>query len=253
MTLTSAFETQVLRIRIHPSIRCLVLIAIHSPTTSQGSVLLNPPSTSLLLVGTRRLHLSRQSREGNTKMPNLSMPLLIAIVMSCSCVADRRERPRFYSAVRCGLSVDEARGLADRYGDSRFTCGSPEGQREECTFSVGRNRVTLVFSGGHLETAEEGELFGITGMATRPRLSVCTGAQSRGVTLAPSDVRWVGATVSVDGEPIGLITTSAWQAGFYVPLGRHVLRVEQRGRDRFVKQITVPDGLVREDQVIELP
>ena len=86
----------------------------------------------------------------------------------------------------------------------------------------------------------------------RPKINVCTGARSRLLAIVPADGSWVGATVSVDGQAIGTITTSTWQ-GIHVPLGRHTLRVEKTGRDAVVKQITVPDGLIREPTEVTVP
>jgi hypothetical protein len=177
---------------------------------------------------------------------------LMCIALSCSGAREWRERETFYSKARCDLSINEARALADHLNESGWSCGSPKPQRDVCNFNVGSTRVMLEFADGRLQSVEDGEHYGITGMAMRPKVDVCTGARSRQLGLVPNDAGWVGATVSVDGQPIGSVTTSNWQ-GLYVPVGRHTLRIEKPGREALVREITMSDGVLRESPEVTLP
>ena len=98
---------------------------------------------------------------------------------------------------------------------------------------------------------EDGDYFGITGFASRPKVNVCTGAQSRSVIVTPPDAGWIGAAIVVDGQPIGMITAGHAQS-VDVPLGRHILQVEKAGRVAMKREIAVPGGTLREPLEVEL-
>src|SRR5215212_4833148 len=71
-------------------------------------------------------------------------------------------------------------------------------------------------------------------------------ARRRRAEAAPlhCDQSWIGATISVDGQPVGRITAGHNET-VDVPLGRHVLKVEKAGRAATRREITVPDGTLR--------
>lgn len=174
------------------------------------------------------------------------------VALSCAGSDGWTQRESFYREARCGLSVDSTRALAERSGGSDWLCRTPSEGLTECNFSVGRTRVDLDFEDSKLQTVADGDYFGITGFATRPKVNVCTGARSRSVivTITPPDAGWIGAAISVDGQPIGTMTTRHAQS-VDVPLGRHVLQVEKTGRVAMRREITVPDGKLREPPEVE--
>lgn len=173
------------------------------------------------------------------------------VALSGACSDGWTQRESFYGAARCGLSVDSARAFAQRTGGSDWLCRTPSEGLMECNFRVGRTRVDLDFVDGKLQSVEDGDYFGITGFATRPKVNVCTGARSRSVIITPPDAGWIGAAISVDGQAIGTITARHAQS-IDVPLGRHVLHLEKAGRRAIKREITVPDGTLREPPEIDL-
>lgn len=186
-------------------------------------------------------------------MPMMSRIFAAVAVVALSCAGSDgwTQRESFYREARCGLSVDSTRTLAERFGGSEWICATPSAQLTECNFRVGRTRVSLDFEDGKMQSVEDGDYFGITGMATRPKVNVCSGARSRSVIITPPDAGWIGAAISIDGQPIGTITAGHAQS-IDIPLGRHVLQVEKAGRVAMKREITVPDGTLREPPEVEL-
>jgi hypothetical protein len=177
---------------------------------------------------------------------------LAVCAVSCSGPHRWPQRESFYREARCGLSVDSTRTLAERSGGSDWLCRMPTDRLTECNFEVGRTRVLLEFDDGKLQSVEDGDYFGITGMAMRPRLNVCSGERSRDMYITPRDKSWIGATISVDGQPVGKITAGHTET-VYVPIGLHILQIKKAGRTAIRREITVPDGTLRRPQEVELP
>jgi hypothetical protein len=173
------------------------------------------------------------------------------VALSCAGSDGWTQRESFYRAARCGLSVDSTRTLAERFGGSEWICATPSERLTECNFEVRRTRVDLAFADGKLQSVADGDYFGITGFATRPKVNVCTGARSRSVIITSPDAGWIGAAISADGEPIGTITAGHAHS-VEVPLGRHVLQVEKAGRAAIKREITIPDGTLRQAPEVEL-
>jgi hypothetical protein len=174
-------------------------------------------------------------------------------VFAVSCTGTERwtQRESFYREARCGMAVDSAGALAERLGGSEWICRALSARLTECNFEVGRTRVSMDFEDGKLQSLEDGDYFGITGFASRPKVNVCTGARSRSVIITPPDAGWIGAVISVDGQSIGTITAGHAQS-VDVPLGRHVLQAEKPDRAVIKREITVPDGTLREPPEVKL-
>ena len=172
------------------------------------------------------------------------------LALSCAGSDGWTHRESFYRESRCGQSVASARTLAERLGGSEWICATASAQLMECNFRVGRTRVSLDFEDAKLQSVEDGDYFGITGFASRPKVNVCSGTRSRSVIIMPPDPGWTGATISIDGQVIGRITADHAQS-VDVPLGRHILQVAKSGRGTLQREITVPDGRLREPPEVE--
>jgi hypothetical protein len=176
----------------------------------------------------------------------------LAFAVSCAGTGAWPQRHTFYREVECGLSVDRVRSLADRYDGEGWICHNPAERKTECSFAANRTRVTVEFEDGKVRTIEDGDQFGVTGMATRPKVNLCSGARSRVVMIVPRDNSWIGAAITADGQSVGGVTAGHAQ-GVYVPLGRYVLSVDKAGREPLKVEINVPDGTLREPPTVKLP
>ena len=178
--------------------------------------------------------------------------IIAAVAFTMSCAGTWSRRDAFYGDVRCGLSVDDTRSLVERYKGEAWTCGNPSERQTDCSFRAGRTRVLIEFEGGRLRTIKDADHFGLTGMATRPKVDLCSGARWRDVLLMPQDDSWIGATIMADGKPVG--TVRAGNAEYVsLPLGRYVLSIEKAGREPVKVQISVPEGTLREPPMVKLP
>lgn len=185
-------------------------------------------------------------------MRGLLLGAAVAFAVSCAWTGPWPRRDAFFADVRCDLSIDAVHSLARRHGGEGWICHSPGERSTECSFSAGRTRVTLEFEEGKARTIEDGDQFGITGMAMRPRSDLCSGARSRAMMIVPGHESWIGAVISVDGREIGTVTTGHPQ-NLYVPVGRVVLKVTKAGRDPISVEVSVPDGTVRNPPMLQLP
>ena len=135
---------------------------------------------------------------------------------STSCCTTRR--PIAGRQSRGCLSVSDARSLVERYKGEGWVCGNPAERQTDCSFRVGRTRVSIEFEDGKLRTITDADHFGLTGMATRPKVDLCSGIRSRHVLVMPHDDSWIGATIMADGRPVGRVR--AGNAEYVsVPLG----------------------------------
>jgi len=173
------------------------------------------------------------------------------VAVSCAGTGGWTQRESFYREAGCSLPVESVRVIAERFGGSDWICATPSERATECNFEVGRTRVSLDFEDGKLQSVEDGDYFGITGVATRPKVNVCSGVRSRDVYITAPDDGWIGAAISIDGQPIGTITAGHTQS-VHVRLGRHVLRVEKADRAAIKRESSVADGTLREPPVVEL-
>jgi hypothetical protein len=185
-------------------------------------------------------------------MRRLQTIIAIALAVACAGAGPWPQRDAFYGEVHCGLSIESVRSLVERYEGDGWICHDPAAQMTECSFMAGRTRVTFEFEDGKIRTIEDGDQFGVTGMATRPKVGLCSGARSRSVMIVPRDDSWIGAAITVNGQSIGVVTAGHAQ-GVYVPLGRYVLNVDKAGREPLKLEINVPDGTLREPPTVKLP
>lgn len=146
------------------------------------------------------------------------------------------EADRFAGDLRCGMSPDEVRALAERYGTESFRpAEEPDGYvthvlNEKSTF------FELYFSRSGLETVRQGTHRGLTRGEYSPRLNLCTGEQTRSVEVtlrAPQP--WAGATVHVDGKEVATLSPQAYRT-ILVPNGRHEIRIHKNG----YKDVVIP-------------
>jgi hypothetical protein len=157
------------------------------------------------------------------------------------------QRENFREQLRCGQQQADVKAIADRTGGTGWICGT----QNECNFTAGKNRVLLGFDNGGLRTVEDGEQFGLTGVASWPRLDVCSGQQFRRFVITAPTTAWVGAAINVDGTEVARVRYR--NDSVYLPLGQHTLRIEKSGREPIVREMDVPGGQVREAPEINLP
>jgi len=176
----------------------------------------------------------------------------IAIVATLACTTrDWAQRESFRGQLRCGQRPHEIQAIALQSHGTGWVCGPPSQTETHCNFVVGRTRVRLSFEDGGLRRVEEGERFGLTGVATLPRLDVCTRQLSRQFVIVAPTTDWVGATISVDGDEVARVLYR--NDSVYLPVGQHTLRIVRAGREALVRKIDVPEGLLREPPEIRLP
>lgn len=175
-------------------------------------------------------------------------PLIAVLALGVlACVPPEwAESERFRAQLRCGQQLLEVQAIALRSGGTGWRCSSAE-----CSFEVGRTRVRLDFESGALVAVEDGEQFGVTGFAMRPRLELCTGRLLHGFSISAPDTAWVGAAISVDGKDAGRVRDR--NDSVYLPVGRHTFRVQKPDGEAFVREIDVPEGRVRETLEVNLP
>jgi hypothetical protein len=136
-------------------------------------------------------------------------------------------------------------------GGTGWACANPSQSETICSFTVKRTRVLLEFENGGLRRVEDGERFGLTGVASWPRLDVCSGQLSRRFVITAPTTAWVGATITVDGNEVARVRYRS--DSVYLAVGRHTLRVEKPGGEAFVRDIDVSEDLLRQAPEISLP
>lgn len=176
----------------------------------------------------------------------------VAFALSCAVGSPWSQRKEFYGEVRCDLAVDSVQRLAGHFGGTGWTCYTPSERMTNCSFMAGRTRVTVEFQDGQMRSIEDGDEFGVTGMATRPKLDICSGGRSRHIMIVPHDDSWIGGAITANGKSVGTVTAGHAQ-GVYVPLGRYVLQFEKAGLAPLKIEIAVPDGTLREPPRVVLP
>lgn len=178
--------------------------------------------------------------------------LLILLLATLACTTNGwPQRESFREELRCGQQPQEVEAIARRNAGEAWTCAARSGSEVGCNFKVGKTRVWLAFDNGGLRSIEEGEQFGLTGVATWPRLDVCTRQQFRRFVITAPTTAWVGAMMTIDGNEIGRVRYR--NDSVYVPLGRHTLRVEKPDMPPVIRELDVTDGQVKEAPEIVLP
>ena len=181
----------------------------------------------------------------------LRLTTLLTLVMLACTTRGWPQRERFRDQLRCGQQPHEVQAIALQSGGTRWACATPSQSETHCNFIAERTRVLLAFENGGLRRVEDGEQFGLTGIASWPRLDVCSGQIARRFVITAPTTSWVGATISVDGNEVARVRYR--NDSVYLPVGRHTLRVEKSGGEAFVRDIDVPEGLLREAPEISLP
>ena len=184
-------------------------------------------------------------------MTALRVTGLIALVMLACTTRGWPQRERFRDQLRCGQQPYEVEAIARRSGGTRWGCAKPSEAETICNFTAKRTRVLLEFESGGLRRVEDGERFGLTGVASWPRLDVCSGQLSRRFVITAATTAWVGAAITVDGNEVARVRYR--NDSVYLPVGRHTLRIEKLGGEAFVRDIDVSEDLLREAPAISLP
>jgi hypothetical protein len=176
---------------------------------------------------------------------------LLALVMLACTTRGWPQRERFRDQLRCGQPPHEVEAIARQSGGTRWACAKPSESETVCNFTVKLTRVLLEFENGGLRRVEDGEQFGLTGVASWPRLDVCSGQLSRRFVITAPTTAWVDAVITVDGKEVARVRYR--NDSVYLPVGRHTLRVEKAGGEAFVRDINVTEDLLREAPEISLP
>jgi hypothetical protein len=158
----------------------------------------------------------------------------------------------FTAQLRCGMSIEEAKGAATSSGISTI---HPMPRRSILygtqEVAAGRSRVWLDFEANHLKWYRRGRQNGWTGMYVGPKETVCSPGSFVSLIISAGH-KWSEADVRLDNIKIGSLQPTGPIAFLEVdvPMGHHGLTVSRPGVTPFsydLKSDKRLNGVVRID------